>query len=252
MYGRVRAYLNIAALGAVVFINYLANALPLNGNTTGELSAKYNVLITPAGYVFSIWGLIYVLLFVWVIYQALPKHIDNTIFQKIGYWFIISCIFNCSWIFVWHYEKLQLSLLVMFGLLVSLIVIYLKIQSEKFHPWFVRIPFSIYLGWVSVATIVNTAVVLKYSGWDGFGLSSETWTIVMLIIATLLAFTFTIKNDDLAYPLVFVWAFVGIGVRHMGTIDLISNISFSLAAMLLLFIIWRASKRTNILEPVKT
>jgi translocator protein len=249
---KFRAYFNILALGAVILVNYLANALPLNGNTTGALSAKFNVLITPAGYVFSIWGLIYTLLSIWVIYQAMPKQINQTVFKKIGFWFVVNCILNCLWIFVWHYEKLLLSLIVMIGLLLSLIIIYSKIQSDEKRPRYVLFPFSIYLGWVSAATIINTSVVLKYSGWNGFGLSSETWTITMLIVGSVLALFFTFKNDDFIYPLVFVWAFFGIGIRHMGDIDIIANTSFSLAVLLLLFIIWRASKRTNILKPMRT
>ncbi|MBY6035842.1 tryptophan-rich sensory protein [Fictibacillus nanhaiensis] len=252
MVEKTRPYLNILSLAAVIFVNYLANALPLNGNTTGELSAKYNVLITPAGYAFSIWGLIYTMLVIWVIYQASPRHIHNPMFQKLGYWFVVNCMLNIIWIFVWHYEKLYLSLIVMIGLLISLIVIYTKLQGKDLHPWFVRIPFSIYLGWVSVATIVNTAVVLNYSGWDGFGLSSETWTFIMLIVAVIISLLFTVKNDDLAYPLVFVWALVGIGIRHMNSMDILANTSFSLAAFLLLFIIWRGSKRKNILQPMRT
>jgi translocator protein len=249
---KFRAYMNVVALSAVVFVNYLANALPLNGKTTGALSAKYNVLITPAGYVFSIWGLIYTLLAVWVIYQALPKNINNIVFKKVGYWFVISCIFNCLWIFVWHFEKLILSLIVMIGLLLSLIIIYSKIQNDENRPKYVLSPFSIYLGWVSIATIVNTSVILKYSGWNGFGLSSQTWTIIMLMVGTILAFVFTLKNDDFLYPLVFVWAYMGVGIRHMGEMDVIANTSFSLAVLLLLIIIWKASKRTNILRPMRT
>lgn len=242
MSAKIRAYLNVLALTAVIVVNYLANALPLNGYTTGELSAKYDVLITPAGYVFSIWGLIYTLLAILVIYQALPKNLNKPVFQSIGYWFVINCVLNCLWIFVWHYEQLGLSWIVMIGLLLSLIVIYTKIQNQEEQSDFVRLPFSIYIGWISVATIVNTAVVLKYGGWNGFGLSSVTWTIIMLFIGTLLATIFTIKNKDLAYPLVFAWAYTGIGVRHMDNLEVLSNTSFAFAAFLLLFVTWRAIK----------
>jgi hypothetical protein len=252
MFSNSRVLLNIAAFAAVILVNFLANALPINGNTTGALSAKYNVLITPAGYVFSIWGFIYTLLAIFVIYHALPKNRKNPVFNKIGYWFATSCILNCTWILVWHYEKLTLSLIVMIGLLTSLIMIYSRIQKTDFQHKFLRTPFSIYLGWISVATIVNTAVVLKYTGWDDFGFSSETWTIGMLIAGTIIAFVFTIRNDDLVYPLVFVWAYIGIGIRHMGKIDVLTNTSFSLAVLLLLLIVWRASKRTNIMQPMRT
>ncbi|ANC77068.1 hypothetical protein ABE65_009740 [Fictibacillus phosphorivorans] len=240
-----RAILNIVALAAVIFVNYLANALPLNGQTTGELSAKYNVLITPAGYVFSIWGLIYLLLTIWVIVQVLPQNRDKPVYENIGLWFVLNCILNCTWIFVWHYEFLGLSWLVMIGLLLSLIMIYTKIQNQDNKSPFVRLPFSVYLGWISVATIVNTAVVLKYSGWNGFALSSVTWTVIMLLVGTGLAIFFTLLNKDVIYPLVFVWAYVGIGVRHKGEIDVLTYTSFTLAILLLLFIIWRLATKRN-------
>ncbi len=243
MSATIRALLNIAALAAVIFVNYLANALPLNGSTTGELSAKYNVLITPAGYVFSIWGLIYVLLTIWVIIQVLPKNRNEPVYESIGLWFVLNCILNCTWIFVWHHELLGLSWIVMIGLLLSLIMIYTKIQNQDNKSSFVRLPFSVYLGWISVATIVNTAVVLKYSGWNGFGLSSVTWTVIMLIVGTGLAIFFTLLNKDVIYPLVFVWAYIGIGVRHKGEIEVLTYTSFSLAILLLLFIIWRVATR---------
>ncbi|MCM3719329.1 TspO/MBR family protein [Fictibacillus phosphorivorans] len=249
---KLRAYMNMAALGIVILVNYLANALPINGNTTGALSEKYNVLITPSGYAFSIWGLIYTLLAIWVIYQAMPKQINHPAFKSIGYWFVINCFFNTLWVFVWHNEQLILSLVVMIGLLLSLMMIYSRIKGVEDRPKFILIPFSFYLGWVSVATIVNTSIVLKYSGWDGFGVSSETWTITMLIVGMVLAFAFIFKNNDLIYPLVFVWAFIGIGIRHMGDLDSIANTSFSLAVSLLLFIIWRTIKRTKSLRPVRT
>ncbi|MQR96304.1 TspO/MBR family protein [Fictibacillus phosphorivorans] len=240
-----RAILNIVALAAVIFVNYLANALPLNGQTTGELSAKYNVLITPAGYVFSIWGLIYLLLTIWVIVQVLPKNRDKPVYESIGLWFVLNCILNCTWIFVWHYEFLGLSWVVMIGLLLSLIMIYTKIQNQDNQSPFVRLPFSVYLGWISVATIVNTAVVLKYSGWNGFGFSSVTWTVIMLLVGTGLAIFFTLLNKDVIYPLVFVWAYVGIGVRHKGEIDVLTYTSFTLAILLLLFIIWKLATKRN-------
>ncbi|WP_416731662.1 TspO/MBR family protein [Fictibacillus sp. JL2B1089] len=240
-----RAILNIVALAAVIFVNYLANALPLNGRTTGELSAKYDVLITPAGYVFSIWGLIYVLLTIWVIIQVLPKNRNEPVYESIGLWFVLNCILNCTWIFVWHHELLGLSWIVMIGLLLSLIMIYTKIQNQDNKSSFMRLPFSVYLGWISVATIVNTAVVLKYSGWNGFGLSSVTWTVIMLLVGTGLAIFFTLVNKDVIYPLVFVWAYVGIGVRHKGEIDILTYTSFTLAILLLLFIIWKLATRRN-------
>ncbi|MDN4524388.1 tryptophan-rich sensory protein [Fictibacillus fluitans] len=235
---KVRSFFNAAGLALVLAVNYLANALPLNGKTTGQLSDQYNVLYTPAGYVFSIWGLIYTLLSVWVIYQLFPKNCDKPVFRRIGYWFVLNCLFNSAWIFAWHYEQVGLSLLIMFGLLSTLIVIYKKITETKETSAFIRIPFSIYIGWVSVATIVNTGVFLVSHNWNGWGLSHVTWTVIMLIVGTVLAFYFTSKNKDIFYSLVFVWAFIGIAIKRAELQDIWLS-ALLVAGVLAIHVIYR-------------
>jgi len=212
-------WLNVVGLSAVLVVNGLAQWLPINGKTTGEISAKYPVLITPAPYAFSIWSIIYLLLIGFVIYQFNPRAAKSKNVQNIGPWFMISCLFNVAWILLWHYEKLTSSVFIMLALLISLIVIYTAIRKDKQPPnpverLLVRLPFSIYLGWICVATIVNEAVVLYAAGWDGLGLSDAAWTIILLIAASLLAIVIGFKFVDPAFILVFVWSFIAIAVKQ--------------------------------------
>jgi translocator protein len=154
-----------------------------------------------------------------VIYQALPGQRNNPRLERIGYWFVLSCLFNSIWIFLWHYELILLSVLFMVGLLVSLIVIYLRLELRSTsvstgEGLFVRIPFSIYLGWISVATIANVSVLLYNMGWDGVGTGEQLATVVMLAIGCLLGFVMVSRFQEVAYPLVLAWAFAGIVVRQ--------------------------------------
>ncbi|MCF6136725.1 TspO/MBR family protein [Pseudalkalibacillus berkeleyi] len=206
--------LSVLSYILMVGINAYANILPLNGQTTGEISDRFNVLFTPAGYVFSIWSVIYVLLAVWLIYLLFPKSVNHNVFQKTGIWFVVSSLLNAAWIVLWHYEYFNWTLVVMVGLLLSLIILYSFIQRSSGKRLLDRLPFSIYLGWVSVATIVNTGVVLEHNQWKGWGLSDVSWTLVLLFAGTMLAIVFSWKNDDLAFPLVFIWAYIGIAVKQ--------------------------------------
>ena len=226
--------LNLIAYILVVTVNGLANSLPLNGQTTGEISNKLNVLFTPAGYVFSIWGLIYILLGIWIIRQFPANRRDLPLYQTTSFLFVLSCILNSLWIFMWHFEFFGASVIVMLLLLITLIRLYVKVK-EADAPFFDRLPFSVYLGWISVATIANISYYLTYIDWDGFGISDSIWTFVLLIVATLLALSFMKKEDDWVYPLVFVWAFIGIGVKNQNTdVPLVVYSSYLLAALLLL------------------
>lgn len=210
---------NVFGLAAVLIINVLAERLPINGKTTGQISAQYPVLITPAPYAFSIWIVIYILLMGFVIYQFLPRANSDAIIQNIGPWFFISCVLNCTWIIVWHFDKVNSSVFVMLALLLSLIAIYSKVQKSKptqhakAHKWLVQLPFSIYLGWISTAAIVNISVALYATKWSGFGISDVTWTVIMLIIACLLSLVVGFKYLDPVFVLVFIWSFVAISVK---------------------------------------
>ncbi|KRF50025.1 hypothetical protein ASG97_15210 [Bacillus sp. Soil745] len=214
----------------VVTMNFLANFLPLNGQTSGEISDKLHVVFTPAGYVFSIWGLIYFLLSIWVFRQFLSKHQNSPAYKASFPWFALSCVLNGAWLLAWHYEHFLLSVFIIIALLATLMVIYTSIKKVE-HTTFDLFPFSVYTGWVSVATIADISYYLTYINWDGFGVSSLTWTIVLLIAATILAFVFAGKNRDWCYPLVFVWAFIGIGIRNSSAYPVITDISYILAAI---------------------
>ena len=212
----------VLALIVTIAINGLANALPFNDLSTGEISDSFRVYFVPAAYVFSIWGLIYLGLIAYAIYQALPAQRDNPRLRRVGYLFTASCLANAVWLFLWHYEQFPLTLLVMLALLVLLILIYLRLgigraPVSSAEKWLVRVPFSIYLGWITVATIANATSLLYYLKWDGWGISDEAWAIIMLIAGGAIASAVVRTRDDIAYILVIIWAFVGIALKHAAT-----------------------------------
>jgi translocator protein len=209
--------LNIFAYVAVVVTNGLATALPINGRATGEISDDLPSYFTPAGYVFSIWGLIYLALLGFVVYQALPAQRERPFLSRIGWWFIISSVFNVAWILAWHYGYYLLSVFIMAGLLVSLIKIYLALNIGRPDPnlttadkLLYQAPFSLYLGWITVATIANVASVANYLGWNGFGVPEPTWSATMMGVAVVVAGVLLFNRRNLAYAGVLVWALIGI------------------------------------------
>lgn len=214
-----RQILIIVAVVATIVVNSLANILPINGRQTGEISDTFLVYFTPAGYVFSIWGLIYLGLIAFAIYQALPAQRENQQLRSIGGLFLIGSVANIAWIFLWHYLLFPLTLVAMLVLLATLIGIYLRLDIGRSRPpraerWLVHLPFSIYLGWITVATIANVTALLSYLGWNGFGLSDEAWLVIMLAVALVVAVLMALTRRDVAYLLVLAWAFAGIGVKH--------------------------------------
>jgi hypothetical protein len=222
-----------------LLVNALANALPLNGQNTGEISDRFKVLFVPAGYVFSIWGVIYLGLIAYAIFQALPAQRDNQRLHSAGWWFVLAGIANSAWIFLWHYNFFPLTLLAMFTLLVSLIAIYLKLGIGRVavpaaERWATFIPISIYLGWISVATIANVTDVLYDVGWTGGGIDAQIWAVLLLGVALVLGVLMAVRHSDSAYLLVFVWAFTGIGVRQAGYPMVVTSayIAAGLAALL--------------------
>jgi tryptophan-rich sensory protein len=229
MNDRTRQALVATSLIATLATNGLANALPLNGQTTGEISDRFPIPITPAGYVFSIWGLIYLGLIGYTGYQALPGQRQNQRLRRIGPWFMVSCLANIAWILLWHYNQYKLTLIAMLSLLFSLIMIVRQLDRD-IAAWnemvesgerpsttefaLVDLPFRIYLGWISVATIVNTTVVLYDAGWDGFGLDPQVWTTMLLGAGTALAAGQALFRRDAAFALVVAWAFAGVALRQ--------------------------------------
>jgi len=214
-----RQFAVIVVTLATIAVNGMATSLPLNGQSTGEISDRFPSLFTPAGYVFSIWGVIYLGLLAYMIYQALPAQRTNPRLRSIGWLYVVSGIANSAWIFLWHYNQFAWSLAVMLVLLACLISIYLRLSPftrnvGAAERWATHIVFSIYLGWITVATVANTATVLLDWNWAGAPLSPAIWAILMIAVATVLGLIFALREANPAYVLVLVWAFAGIAVKQ--------------------------------------
>ena len=243
---------NLVTLGLTLVLNGLANALPLNGQTTGEVSDRFPNLFAPAGYVFSIWGAIYLGLLAFAAYQLTAAGRRSRAVQRVGGWFALSGIANSVWIVFWHYELFLASMAAMLVLLISLCAMASRLgaprQAESAGDrWLVYLPFSIYLGWISVATIANAAVVLLDLGWDGAPLSPATWTLLLLAVATGLGVWFLGRRGDLAYAAVLVWAFVGIWARQGGISGPVGETAVAQGALvaagvLIVTAVWRVAR----------
>lgn len=215
--------LNTVAFLGMIAVNALANIIPFNGRTTGEVSDLYPNLFTPAAFTFSIWGLIYVLLALFVLVQFGVFHVEESVREeavnRIGWLFFVSCLANAGWIFAWHYELLPLSVLLMLVLLASLILIVARLKPLSLprirDKMLIRLPFSVYFGWITVATIANITALLVGFGWDGRGISEEVWTVLILSVGLLIAVAVMLKNRDSAYGLAVFWAYLGILVKHI-------------------------------------
>lgn len=208
---------NVIAFLVTLILNYLSNTGIFNGNTMASVSAEYENLFTPAGYAFSIWGLIYLGLFAFIIYQgrSLFTPAPDDFVSRIGIWFIVSCLANSLWVLAWLYEFTGLSVLIMIVLLFSLVKIIISLNMELDDVpvkkiAFVWWPFSIYSGWITVALIANIAAWLSKIGWDGFGLSDVNWTIIMICIATAINLLITWTRNMREFAMVAVWALIAI------------------------------------------
>ncbi len=219
------ALINLVGLTGVLILNTLANALPINGVTTGQLSDEYPNLFVPAGMTFAIWGVIYLFLIGFSIYSLAVA------FQKgssakgkadflglIGPWFFISCLANATWILAWHHRMVGLALILMLVLLTSLIAIYTRLYIGRVvrpaEKIWVHLTFSIYLGWITVATVANITAWLVDLGWSGAPLSEVSWAAIMVAIAAALGMRLVRTRRDIGYGLVIIWALFGILVKR--------------------------------------
>jgi hypothetical protein len=222
---------------ATLTVNALANILPFNGQTTGEISDRFPIRFVPAGYVFSIWGLIYLGLLAFAIYQVHPAQRKTTVLDDIAPLYWLASLTNSIWIVLWHYEFFTLTIFVMAVLLLSLIAIYRKVkyagQPGRGFRWCVQLPFSIYLGWISVASIANASQLLYFLNWDAWGFSAELWAVFMLVVATVLGLTMLRRERDWAYALVLAWAFAGIAIAQADS-TLVANVAWSMATALVI------------------
>ena len=233
---------NIIFYILTIVVNSLAGGTTLiGGKLTAAVSDSNPTLITPAGYVFSIWSIIYILLGAFVIYQALPSRSNRGFTERIGWLFVLSSIVNIVWIFFWQFEYLAVSVVLIFLLLASLIAIYVRLGIGKSNVGlvdrlFVHLPFSVYLGWITVASIANVATALVSLNWDGGGISPEIWAILVVGVALVITALMLIIRKDVAYSLVIIWALVGIAVKQSGnqTIVMLTEISAVIVAVMLI------------------
>lgn len=230
---------NVAAFVLVIIVNGLAGSTTvIGGKLTAEISDAYPTFVTPAGYVFSIWGIIYILLGVFIIFQALPNQKTSEFREKIGWIFVLSCLLNVAWLFLWQFEYLLLSVVLMFLLLASLIAIYLRLKIGKSAVSLrdkiaVQIPFSVYLGWITIATIANVAVALVSVGWDGFGVNPETWAFLMVVAVLVITSLVITTRRDVAYGLVIIWALLGIAAKQNGNQNIVAATEISAIIILI-------------------
>jgi hypothetical protein len=224
----VLKWCNIVAFALMIIVNGLAGSTTLiGGKNTAEISDANPTMITPAGYVFSIWGAIYVLLGIFVVFQVLPAEKEKEYHVKIGSLFVLSSIFNIFWLFLWQFEYLAYSVVLMFLLLASLISIYLRLSIGKSEVGIreklaVHVPFSTYLGWITIATIANVSVTLVSVEWDGLGISQEMWATLVVIIALLISVLVIVTHKDIAYGLVIIWALAGIAAGQTGNQNIVT------------------------------
>jgi len=230
---------NIVAFVFTVIVNSLAGSTKLIGGvTTAQISDANPTLITPAGYVFSIWGIIYILLGVFVVFQALPSQKGKEYTKKIGWLFVLSSIINIAWLFLWQYNFLSLSVVLIFLLLITLIFIYTRLgigktQAKLSEKLATQLPFSVYLGWITIASIANVSVTLVSIGWDGFGIGTETWATLIVIVALAITLLVLATRRDLGYGLVIVWALIGIAVKQSGNQNILTLLEASIIIVII-------------------
>lgn len=226
------------------------------GRNVALISNKYTNLITPAPLTFAIWGIIYLSVSAYVIWQLLSIFSTSALYQidhviyKIGLLFMISCAFNCLWLFAWTSDRLLISVILIFGLLFSLIEInqriYTLLPNSPSYRLFLRWPFGIYLGWITIAALTNVAAYLVKIGWAGFGLSERSWTIFILVIASLISIWNVRRMNNLSFGLASIWGLGGVLLARSNDANGIANmvgITLIIAMFLILISILSRLKR---------
>lgn len=244
--------LNILTTMAMITVNGMANALPINGLNTGQISAFYPNAFVPAGFTFSIWLVIYMLVIGFCIFQIAGSGVreNKDAVERIGPLFALTNILNASWILAWHYRMVSLSLLIMLLLLLTLVAIHLRLPiPDRSKPMqnriWIQATFSVYLGWIMTATIANATAWFVDKGWKGSPLSEETWAIIMILAAGLLSFLMLFRRKNRIIPLVTVWSAGGIIARQYSAngFNAVALTGSMLCTVLLLAVIVSAVRR---------
>lgn len=214
---------NSLAVIFTIIVNSLANILPINNKYTGELSDNIPNLFVPSGITFAIWGIIYILIILFMLYQIneaiIKKKKDIGYIEKIGFYFMLASLANIIWIFMWHYEQVTLSIIPMLVLFISLLMIYQRLEIGKTdinlkEKILIHIPISVYLGWITVATIANVTALFVVNNAGDLFLGEMIWTILVIVVATLITALVIKEREDIAYSLVIIWALLGIMLKR--------------------------------------
>jgi len=242
-----RQVTNLVTVIIALTVNILASTLPLNGQNTGEISDRFQVYFVPAGYVFAIWGIIYIGWIAFTIYQFRPSQKESPRLRRLGYLFALSNLANAAWLFSWHYNYFGLSVVIMLILLGLLIASYLRLDVNRTsvspsERWSVDIPFSVYLGWITVATVANVTDLLYLIAWNGFGISAPVWAVIMIVVASILGFLMTLTRKDAAYVFLLVWSFIGIAVKQAATAN-VATTAWIAAGLMLVAAIYSLTRR---------
>ncbi len=235
------------AFAITLLVNALANILPINGLNTGEVSNLYPSLFTPAGITFSIWSVLYLLQIGFVIFSWTTKDVRVS---KLLPTFILTCMLNACWILLWHYLHPGFSVVVMLIILLTLTSIFLQIQQAAFGTKkeyvLVVLPFTLYFAWICVATIANVSAWLVSISWTGFGIAPEIWTVIMMVVAALLAFYISLQYHSAAFVLVVIWALGGIYLRWKQNELMIANAAIALCVVMLGVFIYGVRKNFSL------
>jgi hypothetical protein len=245
---------NLLAFVGVLAMNYLATALPIAGRTPGEVSDMFPNLFAPAGFTFAIWGVIYLLLAGFAIYQVRYLNKPLPVFlEKIGWLFVLSCAANATWLLAWHHLQIGLAMLIMLVILGSLLGIYLRLGVGKAsvssgERWFVHLPFSVYLGWITVATIANATILLVSLGWNGEPPGAQFWAVLVIAAALAAGLWALLSRRDFAFTLVGAWALWGIYQKRIAdtgsTDSIVETAAIAGMVMLAVGILYRIFKRS--------
>lgn len=232
----------IVGLAVTLALNYAAGRGLLFGRDTGAISDAVPNLFAPAGYVFAIWGAIYLGLAAYAVWQALPANAEDPVARATGWPFVLSCVFNSAWILAWHSLRFPLTMLLMLGLLGTLAFLWRRLHQGALAPervtrWTVYVPFGLYLGWITVATIANATILLVSLGWDGSPLPGGVWSAAMLVVGGALAAYVAWRYGDLAWAAVPVWAFPGVAAAHGDASSLVAATAWIMTAVLVVVIV---------------
>ena len=230
---RLKQILVIIATVGVILFNYLAATGYLGGVSPSYISDKYPTLITPAGYAFAIWSLIYFGLIGFSIYQALPKNVER--FRSIRTIYILNCAANCAWLYFWHREAILLCVVLIFVMLGTLAVINGKLKTTDSigEFWLAKFPFSLYFGWVTAAVILNVTIAFSYLGVQFAEPVAVKVGAFLLLLAVALGILIRFKLNNIFYPVAIAWALTAIAVKQSGQTLIVASAAVGVNILLI-------------------